>query len=108
MRLFPVFFACDSPGDALQGELRALGKGTDRDLVDRHANYALIDKGLTEGQAAYSIIRKQGMPTPTMAGRQDTVQERIEKIRQHQISGNNPDVLQDQLFLGCDGSPSPY
>ena len=55
-----------------------------------------------------SIIRKKGMPTPTMAGRQDTVQERIEKIRQHQISGNNPDVLQDQLFLGCDGSPSPY
>jgi hypothetical protein len=87
-----------------------LGKGTDRDLVDRHANYTLIDKGLTEGQAAYSMSRKQDMdmPTPTMAGRQDTVEQRIAKIRQHQISGNNPDVLQDQLFQGCDGSPSPY
>jgi hypothetical protein len=44
------------------------------------------------------------MPTPpTMPGRQDTVEQRIEKIRQHQINGNNPDVLQDQLFLGYDG-----
>jgi hypothetical protein len=93
---------------ALQGDLQALGKGTDRDLVDQHANYALIDKGLCEGQAAYSIIRKQDMPTPTMAGRQDTVEGRIEKIRRHQNNGNNPHTLQDQLFQGCDGSPSPY
>jgi hypothetical protein len=94
---------------ALQGRLRALGKGADQDLVDHHANYALIDKGLSEGQAAYSIIRKQDMPTPpTMAGRQDTVEQRIEKIRQHQVTSNDPHVLQDHLFQACDGCPSSY
>ena len=80
-----------------------------RSLDQRLTVLRLIKGSPSEGQAAYSIIRKQDMPTPpAMPGRQHTVEQSTGKIRQHQINGNNPGALQDQLFLGCDGRPSSH
>jgi hypothetical protein len=82
---------------ALKAEFRLLGKGGDADAIDDSANYQLVCKGLTEGQGVFTAKRETSVVVPPR--RQNTPMGMIAKMKHHQDTTDDPQVLQNTLLL---------